>query len=154
MYLKLFFTGLIIGIVALVLILKESKTALPLPEFLKEQIASDLERINVSREAIDATWEKVKDLNQSFVRFTSEKKKLKQSVVRDACNKRIRLHHYWARDLDFLYQHKLPRYARWIGEEAALKKVKIEEQMNDFFDPIILDVINRNQNSLNFPKQN
>ena len=82
----------------------------------------------------------------NYYHVNAEKKKLKKSVVRDACNERIRLHHYWARDLDFLYQHKLPRYARWIGEENALKKIKIEENMNEFFDPVILDVIKKNRN--------
>ena len=82
---------------------------------------------------------------EDYYHVNAEKKKLKKSVVRDSCNKRIRLHHYWARDLDFLYQEKLPRYARWIGDEQALKKIKIEEQMNEQFDPIILDVIRRNR---------
>ena len=79
-----------------------------------------------------------------YYHVNAEKQKLKKSVVRDSCTTRIRLHHYWARDLDFLYNHKLPRYARWVGNEQALKKVKIEEDMNACFDPIILDVINRN----------
>jgi hypothetical protein len=80
-----------------------------------------------------------------YYHVNSDKKRLKKSVVRDACHDRIRLHHYWARDLDFLYDQKLPRYARWIGEKEALKKVKIEEKMNDVFDPVILDVIKRNK---------
>jgi len=80
-----------------------------------------------------------------YYHVNAEKQKLRKSVVRDSCNKRIRLHHYWARDLDFLYLQKLPRYARWIGEEKALQKIKIEEGMNEQFDPIILDVISRNR---------
>jgi hypothetical protein len=78
-----------------------------------------------------------------YYHVNAKKQRLKKSVVRDFGSERIRLHHYWARDLDFLYQHKLPRYARWIGEERALEKVKIEEEMNECFDPVILDVINR-----------
>ncbi len=83
-----------------------------------------------------------------YYHVNAEKKRLKKSVVRDTCHERIRLHHYWARDLDFLHQHKLPRYARWVGEERALRKIKIEEGMNEVFDPIILDVISRNKNKL------
>jgi hypothetical protein len=78
-----------------------------------------------------------------YYHVNAEKEKLKRSVVRDYAGKRIRLHHYWSRDLDFLYQYKLPRYARWIGEERALEKVKIDEQMNECYDPIIIDVIKR-----------
>ncbi|MBP9842269.1 MAG: glycosyltransferase family 92 protein [Simkaniaceae bacterium] len=79
----------------------------------------------------------------NYYHVNAEKKRLKKSVVRDFCSDRIRLHHYWARDLDFLYEQKLPRYARWIGEERAIEKVKIEEQMNECFDPIIVNVIKR-----------
>jgi len=78
-----------------------------------------------------------------FYHVNADKKQLKKSVVRDACHQRIRLHHYWARDMDFLHQHKLPRYARWIGEMEALKKIQIEESMNEVFDPTIVNVIRR-----------
>lgn len=82
---------------------------------------------------------------EDYYHVNADKKRLKKSVVRDACHTRIRLHHYWARDLDFLYEEKLPRYARWVGEVAAQKKIKMEEDMNEVYDPIILDVIRRNQ---------
>ena len=81
--------------------------------------------------------------NDNYYHVSAEKERLKKSVIRNYSSERIRLHHYWARDLDFLHQQKLPRYARWIGEEQALEKIKIEEKMNKNFDPIILDVINR-----------
>jgi hypothetical protein len=83
-----------------------------------------------------------------YYHVNANKERLKKSIVRDACHQRIRLHHYWARDLDFLYEQKLPRYARWIGKEEALKKIKIEEKMNDVFDPVILDVIRKNRGSI------
>ena len=81
--------------------------------------------------------------NGNYYHVNAEKKRLGKNIVRDFCSERIRLHHYWARDLDFLYQCKLPRYARWIGKERALEKIKIEEQMNEYFDPVILNVIGR-----------
>ncbi len=81
-----------------------------------------------------------------YFHVNADKKNLKKSVVRDYCSQRIRLHHYWARDLDFLYKMKLPRYSRWIGEEKALEKMKIEQEMNKHYDPAILQVIDRNQN--------
>lgn len=78
-----------------------------------------------------------------YYHVNADKQKLKASVVRDSSTTRIRLHHYWARDLDFFYQVKIPRYAGWVGEEHAMEKIKIEKEMNQCLDPIILDVINR-----------
>jgi hypothetical protein len=83
--------------------------------------------------------------NQNYYHVNAEKKGLRKNMVRDFCSERIRIHHYWARDLDFLHEHKLPRYARWVGETRAFEKIKIEENMNECFDPIILNVINRLQ---------
>lgn len=62
---------------------------------------------------------------------------------REICIDQIRINHYWSRDLDYLHQHKFPRNARWYGEERAWNKVNSEKEMNEFFDPLILSVINR-----------
>lgn len=56
---------------------------------------------------------------------------------------RIRINHYWSRDLDYLIQDKYERNKRWYGEQRAINKVNSEKEMNDFYDPLILEVINR-----------
>lgn len=99
------------------------------------------ERVNAEKSYFPHTCAYIDD----YYHVNAEKKRLKKSVVRDFCSERIRLHHYWTRDLDFLYQIKLPRYAQWVGEKRALEKIKIEEKMNECFDPIILNVIDRLQ---------
>jgi hypothetical protein len=79
----------------------------------------------------------------NFYHVTPNKKQFKRGVPRDVCVDRIRLHHYWCRDLDFLHQHKFPRYVRWYGEQKALDKIHEEAKMNACFDPLILQVIDR-----------
>ncbi len=70
-------------------------------------------------------------------------KKFKRGASKDICIDRIRIHHYWARDKEFLWQHKLPRNERWYGKDVALRKIQAESHMNANYDPIILDVIRR-----------
>jgi len=78
-----------------------------------------------------------------FYHVNPDKKQLKRRELAEICIDRIRLHHYWGRDKDFLWQHKFPRNERWYGTERALKKINEETKMNDDYDPIILDVIKK-----------
>ncbi len=57
--------------------------------------------------------------------------------------RRIRIHHYWSRDLEYLYKDKYERNKRWYGETRALAKVRFDSEINEFFDPLILHVIHR-----------
>jgi hypothetical protein len=83
----------------------------------------------------------------NFYHVNSDKKQLKKNVSNnDICIDRIRLHHYWCRDIDFMQQYKFPRNQRWYGTEKALEKIDEETRMNACFDPLILDVIARLQN--------
>jgi hypothetical protein len=65
----------------------------------------------------------------------------------DVCVDRIRIHHYWCRDLDFMYQVKIPRYIRWYGEQKREYTLEQESQMNKKFDDSILKVIKKNKSS-------
>lgn len=78
-----------------------------------------------------------------FYHVNPDKKRLKKVEKTELCIDRIRLHHYWGRDLDFLWQDKFPRNERWYGTETALIKIKEETKMNDVYDPLILDVIEK-----------
>jgi hypothetical protein len=78
-----------------------------------------------------------------FYYVDPNKKKIVNKESIELCIDRIRLHHYWSRDLDFLLMEKFPRNERWYGTEMALKKVNEEKIMNAEYDPIILDVIKR-----------
>jgi hypothetical protein len=79
----------------------------------------------------------------NFYHVNPNKKQLKRSELFDICIDRIRLHHYWSRDMDFLLQNKFLRNERWYGTEKALKKIHEETKMNDCYDPVILDVIKK-----------
>ncbi len=48
----------------------------------------------------------------------------------------FRINHYWARDLDFLYNQKIPRRTRWghPAEDILL----FERECNQVYDPILL----------------
>jgi hypothetical protein len=78
-----------------------------------------------------------------FYHVNPNKMRLKKGKSKDVCIDRIRLHHYWCRDIDFMRQDKLPRYERWYGKQKALAKIEEETKMNDCYDPLILNVIER-----------
>jgi Glycosyltransferase family 92 len=78
-----------------------------------------------------------------YFHVNPDKKKPIKGKPKDVCINRIRINHYWSRDLEYLMEHKFPRNARWYGEKRALEKVNAEAKMNEIFDPIILEVINR-----------
>ncbi len=81
---------------------------------------------------------------EPFYHVNADKKKFRTAESStDVCIDRIRLHHYWGRDKEFLLQDKCPRYVRWYGPEKAMRVINEEMQMNAEYDPIILDVINR-----------
>ena len=80
---------------------------------------------------------------EPFYSVNPDKVRLKTVESIDPCIDRIRLHHYWSRDQDFLWQVKLPRNERWHGTQRALIMINEEKRMNDEYDPIILDVIQR-----------
>jgi hypothetical protein len=82
-----------------------------------------------------------------FYHVNPDKKSDIKGQPRDICVDRIRIHHYWARDLEYLEGYKFQRNARWYGEKRALEKIHAEAQMNSFYDPLILDVIKRLQKS-------
>ena len=51
---------------------------------------------------------------------------------------KIRLHHYWTRDIWYLCNVKIPRYAKWgVDKESVMK---IADEMNKVYDRTILDV--------------
>ncbi len=50
---------------------------------------------------------------------------------------KIRINHYWSRDEDYLYNNKLPRYRKWIGEDKELALLEHAERMNYEYDPIL-----------------
>ncbi len=118
-------------------LLKRADMSYPLNRIVKSIVRP--ERVDLKNSFLPHTCAYI----EGYYHVNAKKQKLKKNVVRDCCNERIRLHHYWARDLDFLHNHKYPRYARWIGKERALEKIKIEEKMNDCFDPIIVNVVER-----------
>jgi hypothetical protein len=80
---------------------------------------------------------------ENFYHVNPSKKRLKKGESKDICIDRIRLHHYWCRDIDFMERHKFPRYERWYGTQKALEKMSIEAEMNAHFDPLIVNVIDR-----------
>lgn len=80
-----------------------------------------------------------------FYHVDPNKREFKRGAIEDIAVDRIRIHHHWSRDIDFLLQHKLPRNRRWHGEEGALNKIREEANMNACFDPIILDIISHLQ---------
>lgn len=78
-----------------------------------------------------------------FYHVNPDKKQPVRGQPKDIIIDRIRINHYWSRDLDYLTNDKYLRNKRWYGEERALNKINAESEMNDFYDPLILDVINR-----------
>ena len=49
---------------------------------------------------------------------------------------KIRINHYWSRDLDFFYNIKLPRREKWGADsQSEISNEKI--YMNDIYDPIL-----------------
>lgn len=50
---------------------------------------------------------------------------------------KIRINHYWTRDEWFLYNIKLPRYAKWIGNNEKDHLLQHAESMNQEYDPIL-----------------
>ena len=48
---------------------------------------------------------------------------------------RVRINHYWSRDLKYFHQVKLPRRLKWTGEIENW--ILFESYMNDVYDPIL-----------------
>jgi hypothetical protein len=71
------------------------------------------------------------------------KEQIKKGSSCEPCHDRIRLHHYWCRDVDFMLNDKYPRNERWYGKEKATNKIKEEAKMNECYDPVILEVISK-----------
>ena len=97
------------------------------------------ERVDLEKSSFPHTCEYL----PPFYHVNPDKQEPIKGKPKDLCIDRIRINHYWSRDIDFLYQHKFPRNARWYGEQIALEKINAEAKMNDAYDPIILDVIHR-----------
>lgn len=66
-----------------------------------------------------------------------------QGETTDICIDRIRLHHYWCRDIHFLTEVKIPRHVRWYGEKRRAEVWQEANQMNACFDDSILKIIDR-----------
>lgn len=49
--------------------------------------------------------------------------------------KKIRINHYWSRDLDFFYNIKLPRRKKWYGDTQ--EQIQIEKNFNEIYDPVL-----------------
>lgn len=47
--------------------------------------------------------------------------------------KHLRIHHFWCRDKDFMYNHKIPRYIRWGADSSQV--IERESHMNSEYDP-------------------
>ena len=97
------------------------------------------ERVDLEKSSFPHTC----DYLPPFYHVNPKKQRPVKGKLKDICIDRIRIHHYWSRDLDYLYQHKFLRNARWYGDKKALDKIRAEDEMNAFFDPLILDVIDR-----------
>lgn len=48
---------------------------------------------------------------------------------------KLRINHYWSRDMDYFYNQKVPRRVRWYGN--ADDQIQIESQLNEVYDPIL-----------------
>jgi hypothetical protein len=48
---------------------------------------------------------------------------------------KLRINHYWSRDLDFFYNVKLARRDKWYN--ARETHLKMESEMNEIYDPIL-----------------
>ncbi len=48
---------------------------------------------------------------------------------------KLRINHYWSRDMDFFYRIKLPRREKWYGER--MQQMLWEREMNEVYDPIL-----------------
>lgn len=48
---------------------------------------------------------------------------------------KIRINHYWSRDLDFFYNVKLPRREKWYGDREG--HILMESQLNAVYDPVL-----------------
>lgn len=48
---------------------------------------------------------------------------------------KLRINHYWSRDLDFFYNIKLPRRQKWYPELEM--QIQWEREMNEVYDPIL-----------------
>lgn len=53
---------------------------------------------------------------------------------------RLRINHYWSRDMDFFHKVKLPRRVRWYNEYQRC--LKLESEMNAEYDPILSNELN------------
>src|ERR1700722_2028459 len=71
------------------------------------------------------------------------KERLGKLSACEPCHDRIRIHHYWCRDIDFMLNDKYPRNEKWYGKERATTKLNAETKMNDHYDPVILDVVSK-----------
>jgi len=50
---------------------------------------------------------------------------------------KLRINHYWSRDMDFFYNVKLARRSKWYDEYE--RTLKLESEMNAEYDPILAD---------------
>ena len=50
-------------------------------------------------------------------------------------HEKLRINHYWSRDLSFFYNVKLPRREKWYNDRQG--QIFMESQMNDIYDPIL-----------------
>lgn len=65
----------------------------------------------------------------------------KSSVSKNISFDKLRINHYWSRDLDYFYQVKIPRQQQWNdpSEEYRNGRIQIEKEMNQVYDPILID---------------
>lgn len=99
------------------------------------------ERVNAHRSFFPHTCTYIDgffQVNANKVRFKGEST--------DICIDRIRLHHYWCRDIEFLMKVKLPRYIKWYGMDRANKVLIEEEKMNKCYDDSIPQLLNKLKN--------
>lgn len=50
-------------------------------------------------------------------------------------HEKIRINHYWSRDLSFFYTVKLARREKWYGDRQM--QIDMESHMNEIYDPIL-----------------
>lgn len=68
-------------------------------------------------------------INPHFVYLSPGKQHIQFEVDR------LRINHYWSRDIDFFYNKKLPRRAKWYNNNEG--QINLERELNEVFDPIL-----------------
>lgn len=52
---------------------------------------------------------------------------------------KLRINHYWSRDLHYFFNAKIPRQEGWFAKDSKYRdgRIQIEKEMNAVYDPIL-----------------